>query len=191
MRRYAKIRPEFWSNTTGRMLKSAGSDVLLLALYLRTCPAANMIGLYYLPLPTLCHESGLTPRSATEALERLATLDFAYYDAIREMVWVLAMAEEEIGGQLRPLDKRVKGIESLLAPFVESPFYDLFYERYGRAYSLKWQGPEKDHRRTMQAPSKPGTGTGSGTGTETGTGTDRRECEGGKIRPNGKANDSG
>ncbi len=59
MRDYSKISPQFWTGRTGRLLREAGPDVQHLAIYLISCPASNLIGLYYLPLVTMSHETGL------------------------------------------------------------------------------------------------------------------------------------
>jgi hypothetical protein len=59
MRNYAKIAPQFWIGNTGRKLRDAGSEALLVALYLLSSPHANMLGLYYLPRPFIAHETGL------------------------------------------------------------------------------------------------------------------------------------
>ena len=58
MREYAKVSPTFWTGDTGRSLRG-DPDAQRVAFYLLTCSNANMIGLYYLPLPTLCHEIGI------------------------------------------------------------------------------------------------------------------------------------
>ena len=58
MRDYAIVSPRFWIGTTGRELRRLGPEVQVVALYLLTAPHSNMIGLYYLPIPTLCHETG-------------------------------------------------------------------------------------------------------------------------------------
>lgn len=67
MRSSATVSPQFWTGVTGRSLRQH-PDAHRLALYLVTCPNSTMIGLYYLPLPTSCHELGMTPEGASEAL---------------------------------------------------------------------------------------------------------------------------
>ena len=54
---------------TGRQLRAAGPDGMFVALYLLTNNHANMIGLYYLPLPYLVHESGLSLERASKGLQ--------------------------------------------------------------------------------------------------------------------------
>lgn len=60
MRDYGKVSPHFWIGRTGKELRQAGPESQLVALYLLTSPHANMIGLYYMPLAFLSHETGLT-----------------------------------------------------------------------------------------------------------------------------------
>lgn len=97
MRDYAKVAPQFWTGTTGRALRAEGRDCQLLALYLITSPHATMIGLYYMPLPLLCHETGLSREGASKALRSLGALGFAHYDPERELVWVPEMARFQLG----------------------------------------------------------------------------------------------
>ena len=60
MRDYAKVSPQFWIGKTGKAIKKAGPEATIVALYLMTCPHANMIGLYYVPLMYIAHETGLS-----------------------------------------------------------------------------------------------------------------------------------
>ena len=57
-REYSIVKHTFWTGETGRKLREQGTDSLVVALYLTTCQSASMIGLYYLPIPLLCHETG-------------------------------------------------------------------------------------------------------------------------------------
>ncbi len=59
MRDYGKVSPQFWIGRTGKSLRSAGAEAQLVSLYLLTNPHANMIGLYYMPLMFIAHETGL------------------------------------------------------------------------------------------------------------------------------------
>lgn len=59
MRDYGKVSPQFWIGKTGKALRNAGSEAQLVSLYLLTNPHANMIGLYYMPLMFIAHETGL------------------------------------------------------------------------------------------------------------------------------------
>ena len=102
MKNYAKIAPGFWTGTTGKAIRDAGRDVQVVALYLCTCPSSNWIGLYYLPLPTLCHEVGIKEKEAAAALRILESLEFAYYDAANEIVWLPGGALHQMPGRSSP-----------------------------------------------------------------------------------------
>jgi hypothetical protein len=165
MRAYAAFAPTFWTGETGRAIKARGRDAVVMAAYLITGPSATMYGLYYLPLPTLCHEAGFTPEEARATLAVLEGLRFAQYDADAQLVWVPTMARWQIGPALHPKDRRVRGIENYLRPFLGHQYAREFIKRYGRAYSLSIKATGKPLRRPFEAPSKPGTGTETGAGT--------------------------
>ncbi len=59
MRDYTRISPQFWTGETGRALRK-NPDAQRLAFYLLSCPSANMIGVFYVATPTICHEVGLS-----------------------------------------------------------------------------------------------------------------------------------
>ncbi len=151
MRDYGKVGPTFWSRGTGKELRGDPSAQLV-ALYLMTCPSANMVGLYYLPLALLAHETGLTAEGASKALRRVSEAHFAYYDDATETVWVPRMAAYQIGDVLKAKDKRREGVIRELHVVRKSPFVKDFFDRYARAYGL----PLPDWVRSpFEAPSKP------------------------------------
>ncbi len=170
MRDYATVSPRFWCGTTGKAIRAAGRDAQLVALYLLTCPNSNMAGLYYLPLPVLCHETGIPFEGASEALRRVAEAGFATYDHSSEVVFVHEMARFQVAEELKATDNRIKGVEKLIAPYRKCRLYNEFLAKYADKFHLK-SGPEngelgKPLRSPFEAPSKPGTGTGTGTGEE-------------------------
>jgi hypothetical protein len=89
MRDYGKIAPQFWNGPTGRKIRRLGIECQVVALYLVTAPTSNALGLYYLPLPILCHEvAGLTLEGASKALQSLSDIGFAHYDAKSSTRWL-------------------------------------------------------------------------------------------------------
>jgi hypothetical protein len=134
-RNYARVSPRFWSGETGRQLRQLGVDSQLLALYLLTCPSANMNGLYYLPLPIMGHETGIGPDRCLEILADLRGLGFAVYDDNAECVFVVEMARHQIEDTLGVRDNRrisvLREIERIRSTLVA-----LFVERYGKAFNL-------------------------------------------------------
>lgn len=135
MRDHAIVSPHFWTGTTGRQLRG-DPDAQRLALYLMTCPSSNMIGLYYLPLPLLCHELGICEIGARKGLDRLYQGDFCSYDGASEVVFVHEMARFQIGEVIKEKDLRHGAVLKLLAQMKNCPFYNKFLEKYGLAFRL-------------------------------------------------------
>ena len=147
MRDYAKVSPQFWTGDTSKSLRSAGRDAQIVAFYLMTCPSANMLGLFYLPIPTLCHEVGIPSKGASEALRRVSEAGFAHYDAATETVWVVEMARFQVEETLAPNDNRIKGIVRELAAHRKCKFARHFYEKYRGQFNLpalSWWGDDGD-----------------------------------------------
>lgn len=59
MREYCRVSPRFWFQGSGKRLRD-DPEAQIVALYLLTCPTSTMLGLYYLPMPTLAHDLGMT-----------------------------------------------------------------------------------------------------------------------------------
>ena len=151
MRGYAIFSPRFWNGTTGRQLRAAGRDAQLVAAYLITAPDSNMIGLYYLPLPTLCHHLSMTPEEARATLAVLVAVGFIHYAPTEDLVWVSEGARFQLGPELKATDKRRAAVVRLLTEFMGHAFGYLFYRKYRAAYSL----PEMGLRSPKQGAHKP------------------------------------
>lgn len=136
MRDYGKVAPQFWTGRTGKALRAAGPEVQVVALYLLTCPSANMIGLYYLPIPTLAHETGMTIEGASKGLRRASEAGFCTYDEEAEVVWVHEMARFQIGATVSRKDKRHPGIVRMLATAPKSCLLNAFHAHYAEAFAL-------------------------------------------------------
>jgi len=148
MRDYGKVSPRFWTGETGRKIREAGGDAQRVALYLLTCPMSSMTGLYYLSLPTIAHEVGMTLQGASKALASLSEAHFAYWDEASEVVFVPEMAAHQIGDRLDQKDNRVKGVIREWMTMRKCRFFNDFYERYKDAYHLPEPSPS-------EAPYKP------------------------------------
>jgi hypothetical protein len=59
MRDYAKIAPQFWMGQTGKQIKKRGTRAQLIALHFISNPHSNMLGMYYLPIIFIAHETGI------------------------------------------------------------------------------------------------------------------------------------
>lgn len=152
MRDYGKISPQFWTGKTGKAIKAGGPESVVVAMYLMSSPHSNMIGMYYLPMIYLAHETGLGMEVASKGLARALEAGFCSYDEASEVVWVHEMARYQIADELAANDNRVKGIQREIDSVPENPFISAFYEKYSAAFKLvnpaKKQSP-------FEAPSKP------------------------------------
>lgn len=157
MRDYGKISPTFWTGETGRKIRALGSDAIVIALYLPTCPSANMIGLFYLPLPSMSHETGLPSKPLLRVLNDVICTGYCFYNFETEFIWIPEMAKHQIGETLLERDNRHKAVVREWDATRKSGFYDSFYQRYSYVYNLPLP-------RASEAPLKPGAGTGAGTG---------------------------
>jgi hypothetical protein len=157
-RDYSKVAPQFWTGPTGKALRSAGPEALVVGCYFMTCPSANMIGLYYVPLPVICHETGIPSEGASKVLRRVSATGFAQYDDETETVWVPEMARFQIDDTLKPGDLRIKGIVRELAAVRKCKFSRDFYEKYRAPFKLPelswWGGDVEILGRPLEGPSE-------------------------------------
>ena len=152
MREYGKVAPTFWTGHTGKQIRAMGPDAQVIALYLMTSPHANMLGLYYLPLPYIAHETGSPFEGACKALQSLSEASFCSYDHDAEMVFVHEMAKYQIGEELKPTDKRVLGIERELSKLPKTNLIHDFMGRYAGPFHLSSNGKKTS---PSEAPCKP------------------------------------
>ena len=132
-----RCRRAFGWGTTGKAIRGAGRDAQVVALYLLTCPSANMIGLYYLPLELVAHDTGMPlHRGFDKILEALESVEFAFYDREQELVYVPEMARFQIEEILKPGDKRIIGVMAQLHEHGSHPFAIHFHEKYREAFNL-------------------------------------------------------
>lgn len=101
-----------------------------------TSPHANMLGLYYLPVLYLAHETGLGLEGASKGLKRAVEAGFCSYDHDAEMVWVHEMAAWQVGETLKPGDNRCAGVRNEYASLPENAFLSVFYDRYKTDFHL-------------------------------------------------------
>lgn len=135
MREYSRISPQFWMRGSGKRLRG-DADAQVLAMYLVTGPAANMIGVYYVSFVAMAHETGLGEKRTREALERIEIAEFAFYDESSELVWVPNMASYQLGDTMKSGDKRRLGVLAELKKIGSHPFVASFYDLYGEPYAL-------------------------------------------------------
>lgn len=151
MRDYATVAPQFWLGKTGRELRKKGAEAQVVSFYLMTSPHANMLGLYYLPILYIAHETGLGFEGALKGLESAIEAGFCSYDEDTEMVWVHEMAAYQVGKALKPGDNRCAGVRSEYASLTENPFLSSFYERYKNDFHLNIK---RETRQVLEGASK-------------------------------------
>jgi hypothetical protein len=140
VRTVATLSPQFWIGETGRELRPAlaGSkvereqlkDARIVAMYLTNAPSSTMFGLYYVTVRTIAEETGLFEDEVRAALARLDRLDYARYDYKTEFVWVLSMAWHQLGGPLKPADRRVIHVNTWYRALPKNPWLGPFFDRY-------------------------------------------------------------
>jgi hypothetical protein len=162
MREYGKLEPTFWTRGSGKALRGH-PDAQVVAVYLFSCGASNLIGVYYLPLPTLAHETGSPFEGASKGLAMVCAEGIAAYDVEAELVWVPGLAKRSLGAELKAGDKRLVAVERELDQVGAHPFARAFFEKYGQAFHLRPR-PELEALRSpfpspfeapSHAPSKP------------------------------------
>ncbi len=136
MRKFAQVSPRFWCGATGRDIRGLGHEAQVVALYLMTCPSSVMTGLFYLPVGLMAHEIGSTFEGASKALARVCNTGFCAYDELAEVVFLPEMANWQIGDSLKAADKRVKGVENALLPYLSHEFSKRFWDKYAEAFQL-------------------------------------------------------
>lgn len=186
MKNFAIVAPSFWLRGSGKKLRG-NSNAQVLALYFMTGPAATMIGMYYQPLTTILHETGLSREAFDRALPAVA--EIARYDLEAELVWLPEGAAWQIGERMKEGDKRLKGVLRELDMFGEHPFATEFVRKYEIAYGLAGHAllavepAAKPLTSPLQAPSviseapSKGLGMGMDLGSGSGSGSDAREPE--------------
>ncbi|TNL51217.1 hypothetical protein [Acinetobacter bereziniae] len=155
MRDYAKISPNFWAGTTGKELRKC-PESLIVSMYLISCPHANMLGLFYVPLLYIAHETGLGFEGASKGLRWAENAGFCSYDQDTEIVWVHEMARFQIADQLKPSDKRSIGAQNEYNSLPSNPYLASFYDKYSKAFCMTQKRDNYSKIASpLQAPSKP------------------------------------
>lgn len=155
MREYGKVSPHFWTGSTGKQLRQC-PESLVVSMYLMTSPHANMLGLYYMPLLYVAHETGLGMEGASKGLQWACEAGFCSYDQASEMVWVHEMARFQIADKLKSTDKRSIGVQNEYNSLPSNPYLASFYDKYSQAFCMT-EKRENTAKKSVksEAPSKP------------------------------------
>lgn len=155
MRDYAKVSPHFWLGKTGKQLKQ-GPETLIVSLYLMTNPHANMLGLYYIPVMFIAHETGLSIEGASKGLQSACEAGFCAYDHETEVVWVYEMAKFQVADELKPADNRCKGIQKDYESIPNNPYLSAFFDKYAQAFCMTVKRGENSQKTSpLEAPPEP------------------------------------
>jgi hypothetical protein len=136
MREYGAVSPKFWTGRTGRKLRGQ-PEAQILALYLMTAPGSTMTGVYYCPHVSMASETGLGIEGASKGLACLIKEGFCQYDEESETVFVVTMAEWQIGESLDQKDKRVLGLRKEVARMTPTALQRRFIDVYDALYHLQ------------------------------------------------------
>jgi hypothetical protein len=143
--RYGVYTARYFTGPTGREIQAAGSDPVILGLYLGINEHATMIGLYELPLLFVEHELPVLPtrmrlRQAFRALATLPSGPFALYDEPTGHVWVPTLARIRLNlgptDVLARRDKRHRAVVTLYENLAPNPYLAAFFDRYAAALLL-------------------------------------------------------
>ncbi len=145
------VHKSYWQRGSGKRLRSK-RDALLVGLYLLTCPGSSELGIYYLPLPTLCHDLTMTVDEARAALAECSAQGLAHYDEDAAMAWLPNAAELRFGKAIKPNDKRRAWFSKEISSLGSHPFVAQFIARYGVGYGLT-QTEQEGASQTQEAPS--------------------------------------
>jgi hypothetical protein len=135
VRTYGTVTPQFWTGQTGKEIRALGLECQVLALYLMTNPHTNALGVYYLPLIFISHETGIPPEGVRKGLASLSKVGFSYYDEGSEVVFVKEMAKFQIG-ELSPRDHKATWVKKEYQKLPKCPFLYAFYARYKDLFNL-------------------------------------------------------
>jgi hypothetical protein len=142
MREFGRFPTLVWIGAVALALRGKHAAIALFA-YLNSCPAANLIGLNFVPLVTMAHDLGTTPAKVKTALAALRTVGLVEYDSRADLVFMPGAAALHIGAELKPTDKRHAYVVRELTQIGDHEFRRAWLERYGVAFNLggRFEGP--------------------------------------------------
>jgi hypothetical protein len=135
---YRTIDPECWIDKKVRQLEA---EVKLLWVYLITNSHTHLSGLYYLPIPFIIHETGLTDKSVRRGLKALNEALMIYYDDENELIWIVNMLKRQKGVTAKNRNAWVS-IVNQLTMFSHSELVNLFMNKYNDL-GLPFEVPDK------------------------------------------------
>lgn len=135
MREYAIVPSKFWITPLAKSLR--GNPIAqVIALYLKTGPHANLIGLYYCPVAYIAQDTGIPFEGALKALASLSKAGYCTFDEHADVVFVHDMAPEQIGSALAPADKRTKAVLREWSAVPSERLRRAFHRLYAEAFHM-------------------------------------------------------
>ena len=107
---------------------------LIVAMYLMTSPHANMLGLYYIPLLYIAHETGLGFEGAKGFKEPVKRGFVAMTKPRRQSAH--EMARFQVAESLKPADNRCKNVQKEYDSLPSSPYLSSFFDKYAQAFCM-------------------------------------------------------
>lgn len=161
MREYAIVPSKFWITPLAKSLRG-NPAAQVVALYLKTGPHANLIGLYHCPIAYVAQDTGIPFEGASKALSSLSEAGYCTFDEQADVVFVHDMAPEQIGSALAPADKRTKAVLREWSAVPSEGLRRAFHRLYAEAFHLPpmpeiadlGQGASKAVAGPIEAPSK-------------------------------------
>ncbi len=86
MRDYGAVRVRFWAWAKDKELSPAARE---LALYCLTCPHANSLGFYRLPIAYIADDLGTVPDTVRETVSELSRIGFLRHDEKSGWCWIV------------------------------------------------------------------------------------------------------
>jgi hypothetical protein len=162
---YRTIDPELWRDPKVKALDCNGK---LLWVYLLTNEHTHLSGLYYLPIPYIIHETGLTDKGLRGGLEALEQSQMVHYDHKIEAVWVRKMLRRQRG--VNAANKNAwTSIVNQLKSFKDSPLIPLFLNEY-KDLGIPFEAPEQPLNKGLSEGLSPSIDTSPSTDTFSGGG---------------------
>lgn len=130
MREFNKVSAKYWMTGLSKKIRQLGTDAAYLSIYLQTNHHTHSLGMFYLPLQYIAHDTGITLNKVEELLKALCAIDFCCYDFESEYIWLKNYALEQSGGALKENDNRVAQLQRYFEELPQLEFLDAFYETH-------------------------------------------------------------
>lgn len=172
MRDFNKVSGKFWMSPFAKSLKQWGAEAMLLSIYLQTNHHTHSVGVFYLPIHYIAHDTGIPIQQVQTLLKVLCKANFCRYDFTEEYIWLINYALEQAGGPLKEGDNRIIQAQKYCEGLPQLDFLDEFYQTNKDDFHLV-QCQKKQIITPLEAPSKGLLSSETETKTKTETKTER------------------